>query len=164
MNVDPEIAAMSSVTDALKDLDVEARKRVLGWASKRFAVSVSTSGVDEPENGSGNDETNDATEYEEFHELFEAAAPESGLDRLLAVAYWFQVIKGQASLDGYSLNNELKHMGHASSNVTRDMNSLMGRSPALAIKIRKEGSTKQARNQYKLTRAGIQAVEEMLAS
>lgn len=169
MGVDPEVKAMGDVAVALGELEEAARKRVLDWACQRFGVvptaparhqggGQNTASSEAADEGAGG-----PREFNEFHELFEAAAPSSGLDQILVACYWFQVVKGESKLDGQAVNAELKHMGHGSSNITRDINALIGRSPALVMKIRKDGSTKQARNQYKLTRAGIQAVEELLA-
>lgn len=38
---DPEVSAMSSIANALFNLDNEARSRVIEWATKKFGVSVS---------------------------------------------------------------------------------------------------------------------------
>lgn len=39
-----EIAAMSAILDALNPLDIDARKRVLSWASQRFEYTLNTAG------------------------------------------------------------------------------------------------------------------------
>lgn len=167
MKLDPEVQAMSSVAQALADLEEEAQGRVLEWAWKRFRTSspVPTSrhvAVDSsPDEGPSSNSPED-DRFEEFYDLFEAAAPGSGPDQVLVGCYWFQELQGQDKFDSQSINTLLKNMGHGSSNITRDMNGLMGRTPSLVMKVKKEGSTKQARNQYKLTRAGLQAVEEMI--
>ena len=40
----------------------------------------------------------------------------------------------------------------------------MGAKPQLAIQLKKSGNAKQARKKYKVTKAGIAKVEEMMAS
>jgi DNA-binding MarR family transcriptional regulator len=84
------------------------------------------------------------------------------LDKVVAVAYWFQQLQGNEDWDSATVNNELKHLGYSSSNITRDLDNLMAKSPRYVIQTRKEGTTKQARKRYKLTREGIRAVEAML--
>lgn len=78
------------------------------------------------------------------------------------MAYWFQEIVGDSEFESAKLNRELKHMGHGLSNVTKALNSLIGKKPSLAIQTKKSGSSKQARKKYKLTHAGVQKVQEML--
>jgi len=57
----------------------------------------------------------------------------------------------------------LKNLGHGIGNVTRACSALIAEKPALLMQVKKAGSTKQARKQYRLTTAGIQRVREMLA-
>jgi hypothetical protein len=97
------------------------------------------------------------------HQLFDAASPESGIQKVLAVAYWFQVIQGEVEWDSQTINTELKQMGHPSSNITRDLDVLMSRTPRMVMQVRKQGTTKQARKLYTLTREGIKVVEEQLS-
>lgn len=81
----------------------------------------------------------------------------------LVVGYWFQVLQGEQDLDGFQINKELKHLGHGVSNITTALSSLIDRKPQLVIQTRKSGNSKQARKRYRLTDAGIKAVERMLA-
>ncbi len=97
-------------------------------------------------------------------DLFDSAQAESGLDKVLVVAYWFQVSQRQDDWDSFAVNTELKHLGHPSTNITRDLDSLMKRSPRLVLQVRKDGTTRQARKRYKLTREGVRAVEKMLGA
>ena len=83
---------------------------------------------------------------------------------MLAVAYWFQVQQGQEEWDSFVVHKELKHLGHQSTNITRDLGVLMNRTPRLVMQVRKAGSTKQARKRYKLTREGIRGVEKMIGA
>jgi hypothetical protein len=180
--VDPEIQAMSTIADALSTLDQQAITRVLKWASERYAVELAVRAHTESDKrhaeqsgGSAQPTPPDPTSFtapssapapatfNDFHELFDAANPSTSMDKALVAGYWFQVSKTQDDLDGFQLNKELKNLGHPSSNITRDLDHLINKTPRLAMQVRKDGSTKQARKKYKLTREGIKAVERMLS-
>ena len=85
------------------------------------------------------------------------------MDKILVAAYWFQVVKEEPDFDSLSLNSELKQLGHPSANITRDMVSLVNRTPKLVIQTRKEGNTQQARKRFRLTRKGVKVVDALLA-
>lgn len=163
---DPEIKAMAEVAAAIGELEPEARRRVLKWALDRYRPASGTVMEDRDDHETGPDETSPhrpAGGFADFPALFDAANPDSAAEKALVAGYWFQVIQGEEDFDGFRLNKELKHLGHPSTNITRDLDSLINRSPRLVIQTRKLGSTKQARKQYKLTREGIKAVERMLS-
>jgi hypothetical protein len=159
--MDPEIKAMSEISAALGQLEPEGVRRVLKWATERFQIKPSAvAGVGQTkETPTGAPQT-----FEEFHELFDAANPVTGMDRALVACYWFQVVLAHEDIDSFQLNKELKHLGHASANITRDLDRLMERSPRLVMQVRKTGTSKQARKRYRLTREGIRAVERMLSN
>ena len=163
-SADAEITAMASIVQSLTPLDEDARQRILSWASQRFRVIVTRDLVPsvpkrELSSEVGQGETGS---YGQIHELFDAANPTTGVDRVLVAAYWFQVCEHHDDLDSMTLNTALKNLGHGSANITRDLDSLIERTPHLVQQTRKEGSTKQARRKYKLTREGIRTVERML--
>jgi hypothetical protein len=62
------------------------------------------------------------------------------------------------------LNRELKNLGHEVGNITRALQGNIDEKPALVLQLRKSGGTKQARKIYKLSVAGIKAVEARLSS
>ncbi len=158
--MDPEIQAMGDIARALETLDQDATRRVLKWALERFQLrTVSGSSVAAGSAGSAPLPTRSFTD---FPEIFDAANPQTGLDKVLVGGYWFQVVQGQEDWDSQSLNTSLKQMGHPSSNITRDLDALIKRTPRLVLQVRKEGTSRQARKRYKLTREGIRAVEAML--
>jgi hypothetical protein len=99
----------------------------------------------------------------DFATLFADASPTTDRDRALVAGYWFQVIRGEADLDGQTLNRELKNLGHGVGNITKAMTNLMNQDPQLVIQTRKSGGSAQARKKYRLTRAGITQVEGILA-
>ena len=160
---DPEIDAMGAIAGALNPLEPDAVRRVLKWAIERFQVRASA-----PEPGAAASDiqapASAARTYLNLADLFDSAQAETGLDKVLVVAYWFQVVQGQDDWDSFAVNTELKHLGHPSTNITRDLDNLMGRTPRLVLQTRKDGTTRQARKRFKLTREGTRAVERMIGA
>jgi hypothetical protein len=81
----------------------------------------------------------------------------------LVAGYWVQVCGGADSFDGFSVNRELKNLGHGLINVTVAIEGLRKQQPARALQLAKAGKSQQARKTYKLTVVGIKAVEEMIS-
>ena len=163
MNLDPEIKAMSDVADALSALDPEAVRRVLKWALERYQVKTPV-GASHIAGGQGMPEAAPTSSFDDFASLFDAANPQNAPDRALVAGYWFQVLQGHEDLDAFQLNKELKNLGHPSTNITRDLDALLDRTPRQVMQVRKSGITKQARKRYKLTRDGISAVKRLLSA
>jgi hypothetical protein len=172
--MDSEIEAMGVIATALEPLDAETRRRVLKWAAERYQPPVRTAISSSLFDGMGGFATSvkpNAIEnpppqatgrFLSVHQLFDAAAPETGVKKVLVVAYWFQVVQGNADWDSQTVNTELKQMGHPSTNITRDLDTLQSRTPRMVMQTRKQGTSRQARKLYTLTREGIRAVETML--
>ena len=165
--VDPsrELDAMRNIADALAKLDDSARRRVLHWANDAFGSRASVSfmhgerGLDSITSAGGSDLK---VKYPTLADFFDAAAPSQDADKALVVGYWFQVIEGASDLDGFSLNKELKHLGHGISNITSALDTLISRKPALVLQTKKSGTSKQARKKYRLTLEGQRSVERMI--
>ena len=159
-----ELDAMKTMARALSPLDEAARTRVIRWAADRFAER----NVQSPHTGStAPNRREDApapqgAEFAEMADLFSVAAPRTDAERVLVVAYWHQVHEEQADIDSYSVNRDLKNLGHGVSNVTRAFSALIGQRPQPVVQTRKGGTSKQARKRYRLTTVGISRVEEML--
>lgn len=171
--MDPEIQAMSSVSDALVELDELARARVLRWAADKYGINVGSAtkpqkpGNQEPDEVGEIDaepEDESVENYGSFAEFFAAASPSNESEKVLVAGYWFQVEEGQADLTSAQLNKELKHLGHSITNINQKFDTLKGAKPQLAIQLKKSGSAKQARKKYKITQAGISRVQELLGS
>lgn len=164
--MDPEVKAMGEIAQALSTLEPDVAQRVIKWASERYKVQLPASNGKgdggQGENGKVETKTADLTDFENFHDFFDAANPSSGTEKVLVVGYWYQVKLGNQELDGLTLNSELKNLGHPSTNITRDLDNLIGRTPRLVMQVRKDGTTQQARRKYKLTREGIKLVEKLL--
>ena len=161
-----EIQAMQAVAHALAGLDADSTRRVLKWAVDRYqAKPAAAVAPPEPEHAPPVAPHHHAPAREsfgDFADLFDAANPESGVENALVAGYWFQAVQKHAELDSQQLNGALKNLGRPSSNITRDLDSLMTRTPRLVIQVRKDGNTKQARKRYKLTTEGVRTVERML--
>lgn len=159
-----ELRAMQNLASALTDLDPDATRRVLKWAADRYHVEPPPP-VAAPEPEPLPPPAPVAARepaFGDFADLFDAANPESGVENALVAGYWFQAVQKHTELDSQQLNSALKNLGRPSSNITRDLDSLMTRTPRLVIQVRKDGNTKQARKRYKLTTEGIRSVERML--
>lgn len=170
---DDEFLAMRAVFSALKGLpDDEARVRVLSYAASRLGLATgaqqakSMHPVVEP-TGDGEPQvptsaTTTPSTFATFAELFDAAHPQSNADKALVAGYWLQVCEGAESFSGLAANTELKHLGEAAPNITNAIDSLKSQKPALALQLKKSGKSQQARKSYKITVAGVKAVETMI--
>ena len=157
--MDNEIKAMAAVSAALHGLEPDEIRRIVRWVNDRYQVKPAA--ASRADLGTI-DNAGQSQPFSEFSELFDAASPTTNVDKALLAAYWFQVIQKHETLDSQQLNSELKHLGHPSVNITRDLDSLINRTPRLIMQVRKEGTTKQARKRYRITREGVRAVETML--
>lgn len=169
-----ELEAMRLVHNALKDLTPPARSRVMSWATSalEIAVSVPAAARAAPRTDAITDSGQDVSErepeqsqcptYTEFADLFGDAQPQRDADKALVGGYWLQVCQGQEDFASQSVNDLLKNTGEAVGNITRAFDALKGAKPQLVRQLQKSGKTQQARKKFKLTTAGIQAVERML--
>lgn len=176
MEDDKELMAMSSIANALGDLDSEAQERVLRWAIDRFKInklgeSNRSSLINEAPletypastKPPPSEQIGEVT-FSDFATLFDHAYPETGPEKALVAGYWFQACQNMDTFEGAQVNTELKHLGHGLPNVTDSLSSLMHRRPALVLQVRKSGRSKQARKLYKLTQEGIRKVLRMIAA
>ena len=170
-----ELEVMQAVAAGLKKLsgDTDATRRVLQWASSAFlpdglpsvvtSSNVGAQGGAPTVSGGGAAESGPSRSFSSLPDLYSTVSPASDSSRALVVGYWFQVMQGEQDLDGFQINKELKHLGHGVSNITTALSSLIDRKPQLVIQTRKSGNSKKARKRYRLTDAGIKAVERMFA-
>ena len=162
-----EVKAMAILDHALADLESAEQKRVLRWACERYCpdagsqfnefrkeAKAKTDEVEEEHNG--------GSDYETLAEFMSAANPRTDIERALVVGHWLQEEEGHAQLSGQAINKELKHLGHGVKNITSALTSLMNEKPQRVVQLKKSGTTKQARKQYKVTEAGKTAVKRMI--
>ncbi len=162
MSEDAEIKAMVQVSEALSGLEPDAIRRVLKWANDKYQIRASIQSIAEAVARAGEPAQAAVSQFPDFPSFFDATNPQTAADKALVAAYWFQVRQGEEDIDSFALNKELKHLGYTSTNITRDLDSLMNRTPRLIMQVRKSGTSKQARKRYKLTREGVKAVERMV--
>lgn len=166
---DPELDAMAAIKAALDPLDPDTRGHVLRWASQRFDVELPSRDSDTGgSSGSGDgkscsDSGNKASDYQEVADLVSASGAQTDDERVLVVSYWFQVTKGNADVSSQPVNTELKNLGHGLKRVNDVFARLVGTKPQVMVQVRKGGKTAQARKVHKLTKAGIERVEAMVA-
>lgn len=169
-----ELAAMQTVHGALVALSPDGRARVLDWVAGALSVSTTPKTVrrssstdtstnaqqDEDRSGDGGAT---GTVYTQFADLLGDARPKTDADKALVGGYWFQVVSRTEDFGSQAVNDKLKDTGEAVGNITRAMDRLRDSKPQLVRQIQKTGKAQQARKKFKLTTAGIQYVERMLA-
>jgi hypothetical protein len=168
---DAEFSAMQTLYSALEPLDNDARIRVVDYIAARLKIAVksperpSGAGVIASNGGDGaaiEEEERTAPKYKDFADLYAAARPKNQADKALVAGYWLQVCQGAENFDGFSANRELRHLGERVGNITNAVDNLKDQKPELALQLKKSGKSQQARKVYKLTVAGIKAVEAMI--
>lgn len=170
MAEDLEIKAMIAISGAFDDLEDAEQMRVLRWAFDKFSSTplpdpkgsskVHRSGS----GGEGGDEEQTAPQdYDDFAELYDAAAPKSDADKALVAAYWHQRYQGNDQFGSQPLNNYLKDLGHQLKRINDALAAGIKTSPARVLQVRKSGNAPQGRKMYKLSKEGLKAVERMIA-
>lgn len=168
---DDEFGAMQTVFTALQNLDEGARARVLDYVTSRLGIAPVVKASAKQQQETRDVEEEPALEQEQevapkfgsLAELFDAAQPKTTADKALVAGYWLQVCQASESFDGFSVNKDLKHLGEGLPNVTSAIDTLKAKKPALALQLKKSGKSQQARKVYKITVAGIRAVEAMIS-
>lgn len=169
---DIEFVAMQAVYRALEPLDDDARSRVIEYIIARLEIVAPTSlrartaelnGANEVDEVVLEAEEARASKFGSLAELYDAAQPKSNAHKALVAGYWIQVCQGSENFDGFSVNKELKNLGHGISNITNAIDALREQKPALVLQLKKSGKSQQARKTYKVTVAGIVAMEAMIS-
>lgn len=164
MNIDPELRAMITVYEALKDLDDEAKVRVIEWVSGKFQLEHAREFY--PENdwgpeGIGYGERG-LLDFGSLADAFAVANPKNTADKALVVAAYLQASKGGIDVTGREINKELTQIGHGVHNITRAVEPLIKKRPQFLIQTRKEGKTKQAQKKYRVTNEGFTFVKRLI--
>jgi hypothetical protein len=179
-HIDRELDAIQRVFAALEPLDDEARVRVLSYIASRLDIDIAGpkppvqpplpfSDFNERPAHNGDDPAmaliasgSGPQQFNDFADLYDAASPVSHAERVLVAGYWLQVLQGGDSFDSQTANTLLKNLGHGIPNVTKAIDALKAQTPALALQLKKAGTSQQARKTYKITVAGMKAVGHML--
>jgi hypothetical protein len=165
VNIDPELRAMITVYEALKDLDDKAKARVIEWVSGKFELvygkrfcpesnMVGSQGIEYGERG--------LLDFASVAEAFAMANPENTADKALVVAAYLQASKGGGNVTGREINRELTQIGHGVRNITRAVEPLIKKKPQFLIQTRKEGLTRQAQKKYRVTNEGFTFVKRLI--
>jgi hypothetical protein len=166
MSQDPEIKAMNQVYEALSELgDKDSQLRVLQWISSKLSLSPS---LPDPNGGRQNVIQPGQTgagfsAYASIADLFAQVHAKTDVMRVLVAASYLQEKEGKSELTSREINHELTHLGHPSTNITRDLSNLIARKPKLVIQTRKDGKSPQAQKRYKVTSEGLKCVRELIA-
>lgn len=159
---EPELEAMGAILSALEPLDEPSRARVLRWAADKLEIGDRLAHAGSPPHPEGQPTTE--TAFSDVGDVIEAASPTTGPERAMAVGYWLQEVDGRvAGWGGRELNDTLKNLGHPLANVTKTLESLRDRKPQLVMQVARSGRGRQGRKTYKLTTAGVAAVQRMIA-
>lgn len=167
MDFEPELKAMNDVHNALKNLEDEAKQRVIQWVVGKFALTTPIKNLIDSEqelDDGGIISDKDLSSFESVADVFAHAKVKTEADKVLVVGAYLQQKKGVSELTGREINKELNHLGHGVKNITVAINSLMKSKPQLMIQTRKEGKSKQAQKKYKVTTEGFSAANKMITA
>jgi hypothetical protein len=154
-DTDKETQAIGQIATIVGSLEEDQRGRVIRYILDRFNIVDGSKPPKIAANTAHPEPQAEASaEFEDFASLVDAAGPKTDVQRALVAGYWLQVCGKAQSFDAQSANTELKHLGHASANITVALSALIDQKPALVLQLRKSGNTKQARKSYKLTETG----------
>lgn len=164
MKEDPELKAMESVFETMKNLSDDSKLRIVKWLTDKFQLDLKL-----PNRKGSTDESkvssyqkNNIESFGSIEDLFSHVDPKDTSDKVLVVASFLQVNHQKPDLTGIEINRALRDLGHGVKNITNAIQSLIDRKPKLMIQTRKTGTTKQAKKKYKVTSEGLKRVREML--
>lgn len=168
-----EFEAIKAVHDALAPLDEEGRTRVLQYIASLLGINAKVAAakasaadedptVKDNESGAEEEAEKGAPTFSTFAELYDAAGPKTNSEKALVVGYWLQICLEAEHFTAAAANKELTHLGHKVANITAAIDDLKRQKPALALQLKKSGSSQQARKTYKVSHAGVKRVEEMV--
>lgn len=179
-DLDHEIEAMGALSKALSGLGDDERGRIIRWAAERYGVVLAKApsgagarpsapvdvdvDVDDDADDDGDATEEESSGWDHFADLHDAAGPRTNSDRLLVAGYWVQVVEGKTQFGSLELNKLLKDLGHGVDNTAHAMTSLINQKPAPVLQLKKSGKSRQARKTFKVTAAGVKAVEQLIAN
>ncbi len=174
---DPEIKALNDCYAALKGIEPDAIERTLVWLTKKFAIKPTSSVVAAPHKPEAHAENTvaagDSGSVGNGSDILTFPTPGEFLaglnltndnERALAVAAYLQKKEPDCELSGFVVNKELRHAGHGLENITRAIQVWVDSRPQLMIQLRKSGTTRQAKKNYKVTGEGFKWVAAKLAN
>jgi hypothetical protein len=170
MDTELELDAISESLKLLKKLSPEGQERAYSYIGNVLGISrmLPVPAVGDEDRRGLSDPNQPKTaknaniRFSSLAELYSAARPETGWEKVLVGGYWFQAFEGLEEFAALVVNDALKEIGAKVANVTVAFDRLKAANPSLVLQVRKSGKAQQARKQYKLTVAGMRVVEEMI--
>jgi hypothetical protein len=155
---------MITVYEALKELDDQAKTRVIEWVSGKFqlAYRMKTYPKTDMDLQETELEERGLLDFSTVADAFAVANPKNTADKALVVAAFLQASKGGDDVSGREINKELTQIGHGVHNITRAVEPLIRKRPQFLIQTRKEGKTKQAQKKYRVTSEGFNFVKRLI--
>ncbi len=154
---------MSIASAAIEKIDDnEARMRVVEWLAKRFGATPQFSVATDTTATEANNEQGETVAFALFSDLYDSANPSTNMARALVGGYWIQVQGRQQTWDSFNVNKLLKDVGYGIDSISHRLTDAQSQKPALVRQTSKSGKSRQARKKYRLTRAGIKYVQDML--
>lgn len=171
--MDSELEALNKINEAIKDLQVDERVRVVAWLINKYSIhsghpvnipvtpkNLSDGGDFEEEINEGNDP--EIVSFGSAAELLAKCNTKTSAEKVLVVAAYLQAKNPKQDLTGYEINHTLKNIGHKVSSVNIFAGLLMAKKPQLMIQTKKHGTSQQARKNYRVTDEGMKEVERLL--
>ena len=160
-----ELDVVRRVRDLLLGLPADARSRALDYVIRLLKDNSGLARMSDHSSANqiSSEEENYGTEFSgAFDKFIERIDPQSDSDTALATAYWIQVKENAENFTASEVNRRLIQLGRRIGNVTNALGSFQKNRPYYVIQVKKMGTTKQARKIYKVTAAGINAIDNMI--
>lgn len=158
---------MKIIHQVLEPLAPQARERVIKYIVSllEIGVTIAESGITDTSDAdvaAADEAAKSAASYSSFADLYDAADPETGAEKALVAGYWLQVCEQSDTFTAQAANKLLTNLGHKIANITLAFAPHQTSRPALVLQVSKSGRSQQARKTLKLSRAGLNRVEEMI--
>ena len=162
-----EISAIEAVTEALVALEQPAQRRVIDYITSLFDLSRSPGGgqrgvaaAETPAPEPSDVPVSSESSFSDCAHLFDALQPESNEDKALAAAYWLQLHGENGEFTTREITRELTHLGENFTHMSRVLERLRSKKPALIRQVRATGKGRGFRRTYAITEAGRKLVQQ----
>ncbi len=184
MNNEPEINTLKIISNALKDLNPQERKRIIKWAKDRFGVTrdkppskvlrtgkIKTGSIKAALEFSAVQKSKITEEkaqktvtrvrkkkikdFETVLDLFSTAVPKTSTEKVVLMAAYLQEKQAFQEITPYDISFRLKRINYGVSNTSYVISEILKRKPSLMVEIKTEDQTKSSRKKLRLTRKGL---------
>jgi hypothetical protein len=155
--------ALKVAEEILSHTDAEMRPAFAGPVLDHLLRGTAVGTPGPRENGLGAHAGAEATDNRslDIADVYHRSDPQTDQDRALVAAYWIQEVQKMNPFESRAVNNALKRLGYPIANITRSLTELASVRPQLVFQVEKSGRTQQAQKKYRVTEAGIRAVQNM---